>query len=91
MHSEVRFYNCFDFCINISFFFKLTCSTFSIFHFIYFLYNLFVERSMLSCVDLKGWVIICTERDAQGVDNLVRTMQRVAGPLDFQLAQPLDV
>jgi len=46
---------------------------------------------MLSCVDLKGWVIICTERDAQGVDNLVRTMQRVAGPLDFKLAQPLDV
>lgn len=46
---------------------------------------------MLSTVDLQKWVVLVPQRDAPGVDNLVRTMAKVSAPLNMKVGNPKEV
>jgi hypothetical protein len=46
---------------------------------------------MLSTIRLDKWAIIVPQRDAGGVDNLVKTMQKVSAPLDMNIRPPTEV
>lgn len=43
---------------------------------------------MLVAQKLVRWALIVTTRDAQGVPNLIGTMQKVSNPLGYAIAQP---
>lgn len=51
----------------------------------------FRSQKMLTAVNLNNWVVIVPQRDAGGVENLTRTMTKVAGPLNMRIANPLEV
>ena len=51
----------------------------------------FRSRKMLSTINLDRWVIFVPERDAGGVDNLVKTMCNVAKPLNFMIRPPMEM
>ncbi|CAL8140865.1 unnamed protein product [Orchesella dallaii] len=46
---------------------------------------------MLSAVNLSSWAIVVPQRDFGGVDNLVRTMSKVAGPLSMKIDNPKQI
>ncbi|ODN02964.1 Protein piwi [Orchesella cincta] len=46
---------------------------------------------MLTSVNLTTWVIIVPQRDFAGVDNLVRTMTKVAAPLSMAIGNPKQI
>ena len=46
---------------------------------------------MLSAVEMKQWVVLVPQRDAPGVDNLVKTMAKVSTPLSMKIANPKEV
>lgn len=46
---------------------------------------------MLSSVNLQKWVVLVPQRDAAGVDNLVRTMAKVSAPLNMRVENPKEV
>lgn len=46
---------------------------------------------MLTSVPLKNWAVIVPSRDAAMVEKLIRTMQRVANPIKFMIAQPVEM
>jgi len=46
---------------------------------------------MLSAVALTTWGVVVPTRDAQGVDNLVQIMAKVARPLSMNVAYPKQV
>jgi len=46
---------------------------------------------MLSTVALKKWIMVVPQRDAANLDNLIRTMIKVASPLNMNIAQPLEM
>lgn len=43
---------------------------------------------MLTAMTLSNWAIVVTNRDSQGVTNLVGTMKRVATPLGYRIQEP---
>jgi len=45
-------------------------------------------QQMLSAVALTNWGVVVPTRDAQGVDNLVQTMTKVARPLSMNVSHP---
>ncbi|CAL8071195.1 unnamed protein product [Orchesella dallaii] len=51
----------------------------------------FRSKQMYSPAVLRQWAIIVTNRDAQGVNNLISTMQRVAGPIGYTISQPMAI
>ena len=46
---------------------------------------------MLSTVNMDKWAVIVPVRDAPGVDNLVRTMAKVASPLNMTIRNPCEI
>ncbi|ODM95895.1 Protein piwi, partial [Orchesella cincta] len=51
----------------------------------------FRSQQMLTSVNLTTWVIIVPQRDFAGVDNLVRTMTKVAAPLSMAIGNPKQI
>lgn len=51
----------------------------------------FRTKPMLSSIPLKTWAVIVPMREAQVLDKLVRTMQRVAQPLRFPISAPTEL
>jgi len=48
----------------------------------------FRNQKLLHPESLHKWILIVTHRDADKVPNLIKTMQKVSGPLGFNIAQP---
>ena len=53
-------------------------------------YN-YVGARLVTCTPLNTWVLIVPQRDAGGVDNLLKTMQTVSRPLGFNISQPAEM
>lgn len=51
----------------------------------------FRSQKMLTAVNLAKWVVIVPQRDAGGVDNLVKLLIRVSSPLNMRISNPLEV
>jgi hypothetical protein len=51
----------------------------------------FRSQQMLTAVNLSNWVVIVPQRDAGGVENLARTMTKVASPLNMKISAPAQV
>ncbi len=49
------------------------------------------DKPMLSSVPLRTWVVIVPSRDANAVERLVSSMQRVGRPLRFNISNPTEV
>jgi hypothetical protein len=43
---------------------------------------------MFTSAELKQWIVLVSSRDAGGTQNLIATMQRVAGPLGYKIERP---
>jgi len=48
----------------------------------------FRSEKMISCKDLKNWVLIVTDRDQTGVKDLISSMKKVAAPLGMNVSDP---
>jgi hypothetical protein len=46
---------------------------------------------MLSAVHLQKWALLVPQRDATGVDNLVKTMTKVGSPLNMKVSNPMEM
>lgn len=51
----------------------------------------FRSKQMLTTVNLERWAVIVPQRDAQGVENLARTMAKVSAPLNMRISNPMKV
>lgn len=51
----------------------------------------FPGSQLVSNVSLNKWVLIVPQRDANNVDNLVRTIQQVSRPLGFNVANAIEM
>jgi len=51
----------------------------------------FRKRQMLKCINMERWSIVVPQRDAAGVDNLVKLMIQVAKPLGLMIRAPLEI
>ncbi|XP_035709089.1 piwi-like protein Siwi [Folsomia candida] len=49
----------------------------------------FRTNQMLLAKPLRRWAILYPSRDAEGIDNLLRTMDRVGRPLGFPVCNPM--
>ena len=52
---------------------------------------LFPAKQMLSAVHLQKWALLVPQRDATGVDNLVKTMTKVGSPLNMKVSSPREM
>lgn len=79
--SEVRFQN-----VNF------TLLTGNIFGATYH-YHLFFKlgQKLFAPTPLEKWVIIVTKRDSDGIENLIKVMQKVSTPLGFNISRPSEV
>ena len=61
-----------------------------IIHFLFLSISCTQGQQMVTSVALRKWVIVVPGRDEASLANLVRTMQNVARPLNFEIAGEMD-